>query len=139
MLAIWIHRLYSIYLIFSKNGKRSMHVADEALSHASAFVYFSFPLFVTFKMLAADEIPNTIYAQVFETDQKRPFGDTEPLLIDALEPTRSLSFNTIHNNARAFASALRSTDYGIKQGDVVAICSPSDVSISHKYEIVYCY
>ena len=80
-------------------------------------------------MLAANDIPNSIYEQVFETEQKRPFSDTEPLLIDALEPTRSLSFSSLHTNVRAFAAALRSTDYEIKEGDVVAICSPSDVSI----------
>ncbi|KAJ8660776.1 hypothetical protein O0I10_003419 [Lichtheimia ornata] len=78
-------------------------------------------------MLAADEIPSTIYEQVFETDQKRPFSDTEPLIIDALEPTRSLSFSSLHTNVRAFAAALRSNEYGIKEGDVVAICSTSDI------------
>lgn len=87
-------------------------------------------------MLAANEIPSTIYEQVFETDQKRPFSDTEPLMIDALEPTRSLSFSSLHTNVRAFAAALRSNEYGIKEGDVVAICSPSDVSMHARKHMI---
>ncbi|KAI9312664.1 hypothetical protein BX666DRAFT_807347 [Dichotomocladium elegans] len=84
---------------------------------------------LTFNMLhaAAEALPNTIYELVFESLSSRPYPDTEPILIDAHNIDRGLSFEAIKAHTRTLASALRSAPYNLNEGDVIALCSPNDI------------
>lgn len=76
------------------------------------------------------EQPENLYQLIFETpNPNQGFPDDVPLLIDAENTERYYTFNELRTKVKAFAHALLGPSLGLKQGDVVAICSPNDVSI----------
>ncbi|CDH49834.1 amp-binding enzyme [Lichtheimia corymbifera JMRC:FSU:9682] len=72
--------------------------------------------------------PQNLYQLIFETkNPDQGFSDDVPLLIDAENTERYYTFNELRTNVRAFAHALLGPSLGVKQGDVIAICSRNDI------------
>ncbi|KAI9313793.1 hypothetical protein BX666DRAFT_1973646 [Dichotomocladium elegans] len=84
-------------------------------------------------MLAQNPSPQlSLYHLIFESDHPRTAKDDEPLLIDALNPIRRHTFNSLRRYVRAFAALLRE-EYGIGPGDVITLCSNNDID----YPVVF--
>ncbi|CDH49832.1 fatty-acid--ligase [Lichtheimia corymbifera JMRC:FSU:9682] len=72
--------------------------------------------------------PQNLYQLIFETkNPDQGFSDDVPLLIDAENTERYYTFNELRTKVRAFSHALLGPSLGVKQGDVIAICSRNDI------------
>ena len=75
--------------------------------------------------------PESLYQLIFgSTNPVGGASEDVPMLIDAHNTERFYTFSDLRNNVRAFAHAILGPSFNLKQGDVVSICSPNDVSLS---------
>lgn len=73
---------------------------------------------------------NSFYEHLFEDKSvSRWIKDDDPLIVDAMDTNRFLTFNELRAKVRALAIALRRPPFNLQEGDVIAFCSADDVSI----------
>ncbi|KAI7887018.1 acetyl-CoA synthetase-like protein [Lichtheimia hyalospora FSU 10163] len=82
-------------------------------------------------MLSADAVSNTqsntIYKELFESNDTRFVKDDEPLIVDAMNPHRYQTFSELKRKVRSFAMALHREPFNLQEGDVVVVCTPEDI------------
>lgn len=72
---------------------------------------------------------DTIYEQLFENkDIARCVDDNEPLILDALDPSLSITFTELRTKVRSLAVALRQVPFLLEEGEVVLFCTKDHVS-----------
>lgn len=72
---------------------------------------------------------DTIYEQLFENkDISRCVEDNEPLILDAMDPSISITFTELRTKVRSLAVALRQAPFFFEEGDVVLFCTKDHVS-----------
>lgn len=84
----------------------------------------------TSKIPSIDEPKSGIFQFLFENKFKIP--EDRPLLIDALEPSRFLTFAQIKKKSLQFGAGLQDV-CGFMKGDVLAIYAPNQVQTLHMY------
>ncbi|KAI7887175.1 acetyl-CoA synthetase-like protein [Lichtheimia hyalospora FSU 10163] len=71
---------------------------------------------------------DTIYEQLFESNAvSRCVEDNEPLILDAMDPSLSITFAELRTKVRSLAIALRESPFYLKEGDVVLFCSKDHI------------
>lgn len=71
----------------------------------------------------------SLYEHLFEDNNvTRATKDDDPLIVDAMDTSRFLTFIELRCKVRALAIALRRPPFNFQEGDVIAFCSADDVS-----------
>ncbi|CDH50004.1 amp-dependent synthetase ligase [Lichtheimia corymbifera JMRC:FSU:9682] len=70
----------------------------------------------------------SLYEHLFEDNNvTRATKDDDPLIVDAMDTSRFLTFIELRCKVRALAIALRRPPFNFQEGDVIAFCSADDI------------
>ena len=75
----------------------------------------------------------SFYHAVFENnpDPLYAISDTEPLLIDGLNPDHHYTFQQLRQHVLTFSAVLRDEQqFNVKRGDLITLYTPNDVSVN---------
>lgn len=79
----------------------------------------------------------SFYHAIFEnsSDERYAISDTEPLLIDGLNPEQHYSFQQLRQHVITLSAVLRDEQpFHVKKGDVVTVYAPNHVSLNMRME-----